>query len=85
MGITSTPINIPDYMEGLLGVRLEGHPALHLVMDPDHPIPIPSALASPQEADWETGIGGAGGHSASIQGHVFFSSVGLMNRLEENV
>ena len=61
----------PDNMEGLFGVRLESHPALHLVMDPDHPIPIPSAPPSPQEADWEIRFGG-GGHSASILGHVFF-------------
>lgn len=45
-------------MEGLFSVRLEGHPALHLVMDPDHPIPITSAPASPQEADCETAVGG---------------------------
>lgn len=58
MGMTSTSINIPDYMEGVFGARQEGHHALHLVMDPDHPIPITSAPASPQEAAWEIGVGG---------------------------
>lgn len=86
VGITSTSINIPVYMEGLFGVRLEGHPALHLLMDLDHPIPITSALASPQEADSETGVGGGVGVTLpQYMAMLFFPSVGLMTVHEEKV
>lgn len=57
-------------MEGLFCVTLQGQPTLHLVIDP----------ASPQETDWETGLGGS-----SQERVVFFSSVGLMNEQEEKV
>lgn len=77
-------------MEGLFGVTLEGQPALHLVMDPDHLVAVPSAPASTRGAHWEASVGWweGGGHCASILHRVifiFFSSVGLMNGQEETV
>lgn len=44
-------------MEGLFGVTLEGQPALHLVMDPDHLVAVPSAPASTRGAHWEASVG----------------------------
>lgn len=45
-------------MEGLVGVKMTGHCALQLVMDPDHSFPIRSAPTSPQQADCENWAGG---------------------------
>lgn len=82
--ITSTSINISDYMEDLFGVRLEGQPPLYLVMDPDHPNPIPSALPRPRGEIRRLGLV-EGSPCLSSEPCYFFSSVGLMNGKEVDV
>lgn len=65
-------------MENLLGVRLEGQPPLHMVRDPDNPVPITCAQPQPRRHIWSLRV------SMCLR-VIFFSSVGLMHGQEEKV